>query len=1319
MFSCPMSSSHLPEMAVGCRGPCPTPGSRLLRQDPAPRSPGASSLAARQLLLTCRTDDVFSSPGINNPPNAHPPTQAASSCSPRSAAPSGTAHRRRRRGRSGSPPASRRAGAMGPRGVCFPAVLLILAAAGIRSREAGPCALHALVALDVTDYQQSNLQPYLERILRDLAALDRLTCGPLGLSITLRSARRDGESLFQEGLREPWADVLRRLARAHSFQRSYLNRPALQSFLEALARQAADAKALLVFTDGLDDDAAKMKEVATSAWLQDQADLLVTVAVNNVTGLGDLQKVEFGRWLGSGQQLAVDMPEAGGHVAQELLALAERTCCQMCPCTCVGLPGPRGPSGPQGGKGVTGSEGRAGDEGEHGHSGEQGPRGLHGNRGMQGCPGQCGPKGFVGHPGEQGHPGEAGFDGLDGEQGEAGTPGRPGEKGSRGRQGQKGSRGAPGEKGPPGPPGEVGPPGRRSPEPGAPGWRGDGGPQGDPGPDGSPGPAGPPGPPAHPTLCQKGQQGAQGRKADRGSSGPEGQKGYGGAQGLPGPRGTKGVTGHPGSRGLQGLPGAEGSQGDTGPAGPKGEKGQAGAQGRKGKKGQQGPKGALGENGCDQRGVPGSKGAKGVRGPPGYSGAQGNGGERGAPGDEGTRGPPGRRGHPGSRGEAGSRGSAGPPGEMGPKGLPGIPTFMPCELKALIRRSCVPTAPACPLFPTELVLVLETSSAVPPALFSRMKELLALLLQDLQVSALGCPAGARVAMLAYSATPTYLLRAGEVGSGTALLGRLRRLSPTRSSRRGRLAAAMRFVGHHVLKRVRPVALGRKVVLFVTSGQRQDLEGIGEAALQYEALGIVPAVLTFSPLPEVVRAFQVNSLFRVVQLSAEEPAGDAAMLRDALLPCVLCFDLCHPEGCATAAPSPDPLDLALVVDNAAPGMPAERLEAVGELFHRLLGRLQLAGPDPAQRGTRVALLLTGPSAPGQGLAEVPFGLPDSREQLRERLRLALVPRAAVASTGDTVAWCLRHAFPTSSGNRLRVLFVVGMGAEALWDGDAGQALAPFARCEGFGVLVLSLGRNGTERPEAAAPRVLPAWRYHSLRLGSVHPPEMGYAERTALGFLRRLRAESGQRPGSPGCPWVLPPPGTGTIKPPPGTPAQTPKVSATPHAGMPTAGPGLGKNRRAAAVPGPCTLAKDPGSACARFSLMWYHRWETGSCERFWYGGCGGNANRFASQRDCVHACITDLGPDGAGVGEGNMTQAACLEARDAGPCRSFSPKWFFEGRRPGRCSLFWYGGCGGNRNRFESREQCEATCLPRGSATPPAPRPTNASACTAAPGCGG
>lgn len=218
------------------------------------------------------------------------------------------------------------------------------------------------------------------------------------------------------------------------------------------------------------------------------------------------------------------------------------------------------------------------------------------------------------------------------------------------------------------------------------------------------------------------------------------------------------------------------------------------------------------------------------------------------------------------------------------------------------------------------------------------------------------------------------------------------------------------------------------------------------------------------------------------------------------------------------------------------------------------------------------------------------------------------------------------------------------------------------------------------------------------------------------------------------------------------------------------------------VPGLCALDKDPGTACADFSLRWYHRRDTGTCERFWYGGCGGNANRFGTQKDCVHTCVGTgrrgegvggrgeappspaghpqpaaltlrppwTGPRGAG--EGNATRgeenlggpgaggaapvhrggrrgrfipsptppgvpwclaAACLEARDAGPCRSYSPKWFFE--EPGRCSLFWYGGCGGSRNRFESREQCEALCVAPGAGGSRDPLPKNSSAC--APGC--
>ena len=50
-----------------------------------------------------------------------------------------------------------------------------------------------------------------------------------------------------------------------------------------------------------------------------------------------------------------------------------------------------------------------------------------------------------------------------------------------------------------------------------------------------------------------------------------------------------------------------------------------------------------------------------------------------------------------------------------------------------------------------------------------------------------------------------------------------------------------------------------------------------------------------------------------------------------------------------------------------------------------------------------------------------------------------------------------------------------------------------------------------------------------------------------------------------------------------------------------------------------------------------------------------------------------------------------LEA-DIGPCRASMPRYFFNSKS-GKCELFTYGGCSGNRNNFESASECEKKCL--------------------------
>ncbi|XP_029981006.1 collagen, type XXVIII, alpha 2a [Sphaeramia orbicularis] len=432
-------------------------------------------------------------------------------------------------------------------------------------------------------------------------------------------------------------------------------------------------------------------------------------------------------------------------IVAEITDLADEGCPLAQRCSCE--KGERGPAGPGGKKGrpgddgapgakgqkgeagLSGLPGREGAEGKPGYKGEKGERGecgtpgIKGDRGPEGGVGVRGIRGLQGLPGPQGDIGPEGPQGKSGERGPPGPPGIQGETGI-GLPGPKGDMGFQGRAGPPGPPGlgEPGPPGSQGPQ----GVQGEKGPQGEgfPGPKGDRGLPGPRG--------TRGQQGA-GIKGERGDLGPpgfpgptgppgvgiQGEKGVEGPRGPPGVRGLPG-EGLPGPKGDQGLPGEQGAVGETGigEPGPKGEPGSAGlagvpglpgedgAPGQKGEPGLPGLRGTEGPQGIGTQGEKGDQGLRGIRGlhgPPGISGPSGPKGERGVPGQQGMPGQPGRsvsgpkgdvgppgpagpigetgHGLPGPKGERGLPGLAGPhgpkgdgfPGPVGPPGLPGLP----------------------------------------------------------------------------------------------------------------------------------------------------------------------------------------------------------------------------------------------------------------------------------------------------------------------------------------------------------------------------------------------------------------------------------------------------------------------------------------------------------------------------------------------------------------------------------------------------------------------------------------------------------------------
>ncbi|KAK6491405.1 collagen alpha-1(XXVIII) chain-like [Huso huso] len=229
-----------------------------------------------------------------------------------------------------------------------------------------------------------------------------------------------------------------------------------------------------------------------------------------------------------------------------------------------------------------------------------------------------------------------------------------------------------GERGPPGSPGEKG-------ACGVPGTKGDRGPEGPPGPRGPRGEKGLIGP-----TGDEGPQGNPGPKGDRGPTGASGPPCDNGI-GFPGPKGDKGSQGRPGPAGpigigepgLPGLPGPSGIQWHKGPL-------REGLPGPKGDRGYEGPRGTRGLPGLGIKGEKGDIGPSGLPGPVGFpgSGIQGEKGEQGLVGPIGPRGPPGigfsgpkgDQGFPGESGLPGDRGvgETGPKGAAGPPGLPGM-----------------------------------------------------------------------------------------------------------------------------------------------------------------------------------------------------------------------------------------------------------------------------------------------------------------------------------------------------------------------------------------------------------------------------------------------------------------------------------------------------------------------------------------------------------------------------------------------------------------------------------------------------------------------
>ncbi|KAG8560917.1 hypothetical protein GDO81_015183 [Engystomops pustulosus] len=106
-----------------------------------------------------------------------------------------------------------------------------------------------------------------------------------------------------------------------------------------------------------------------------------------------------------------------------------------------------------------------------------------------------------------------------------------------------------------------------------------------------------------------------------------------------------------------------------------------------------------------------------------------------------------------------------------------------------------------------------------------------------------------------------------------------------------------------------------------------------------------------------------------------------------------------------------------------------------------------------------------------------------------------------------------------------------------------------------------------------------------------------------------------------------------------------------------------------------------------------------------YEGCPSERNTRAdpstpsdecrtSQFGC---CFDNVNRASGPIGEGCLSKPSyayptmCLLPSALGPCTDWTTRWYFV-PDVGKCNRFWYGGCHGNKNNFETEEECMNAC---------------------------
>ncbi|KAA0703512.1 Collagen alpha-6(VI) chain [Triplophysa tibetana] len=684
----------------------------------------------------------------------------------------------------------------------------------------------------------------------------------------------------------------------------------------------------------------------------------------------------------------------------------------------------------------------------------------------------------------------------------------------------------------------------------------------------------------------------------------------------------------------------------------------------------------------------------GVAGEDGLNGVDG---EQGEPGLDGFVGEAGDAGRPGERGDTGLNGGVGPKGNSG-RGVLTVLHLLIVSLKdsvvksifenrvtlegqdllvTLVVRGCLDTGyvdiihinhtnkPKCPAYPTDLVIGLDMSGDVTPQAFERMRSTVFTLLDNINVVESNCPTGARVAVVSYNSYTKYLIRFTDYNRKQELIQAIQRIALKTSSSRRNIGSAMRFVGRNMFKRVRKATLMRKVAIFLSNGESQDTTSLTTAILEYKALKINLGVIGLRNVPSIRRAFQADEsqsfIFTVLGARDNQKASLSKIQN-----CVVCFDPCRPEKeCDGTNLQPSPqevdLDLALIVDGSR-SILADQYEGVKEVLGTVLDQIVVSSqPSSADGQARVALYQQSSTySEAQSGVKVIFNFQQFQDHslMKRSIHQELKQTGGSSRLGLAMEYAIMQSILTAPKARKNKMVLAIVGEHTAYHDRAKlDFISRLAKCEGVVLFTMTVGDhfNNTQAEEMASYPL----EQHIIRLGQLKDGEQEYAQRFLRTFFHILSTNVKQ---------------------------ETEETEDAQYSGR-------GDSLRLAQDEGTqCHLDDDTGIVCDEHVARWYYNGAIGACLPFWYGGCGGNSNRFASEKECLQTCGKPKPELPVQKEETTIYDDACLMKQNVGPCSQFVLKWYYDTQQ-NECVYFWFGGCEGNKNRFDTHEQCEALCV--------------------------